>query len=247
MSKLRRTDETCVQAWNWFLGRWLMAYSTKEQIRLLTGWDSNIISDANLDSIISLADRLIAKAFSTKVYRERITTGNIDGSNTEFKVKHAPIADTNFDSSVDENDVEVYYATWTDDEHNLDFGSAQTVSSVEADNGIVNVATAPTTTTAEAGLYITYSYTSPHVDYNLIVLAANYLAVHLASYRVQGEAADYSQIEASFLRRDIAGAPDEWMRKAIMALNAALGTDKFGIGFRAVGVEDYGSNVYHSR
>ncbi len=215
-----------------------MAYSTKTQIRLLTGWDKNVISDDLLDLFIALADRLVAKAFSTKVYRERITTGNIDGSNTEFKVKHAPIADIDFDSDVNKDDVEVYYATWTDDEHNFDYGTAQTVTSVEAHNGIINMTTAPTTTTAEAGLYVTYSYTSPHVDYNLIVMAADYIAAHLGSYHVQGEAADYSQTEAAFLRRDVAGAPDEWMRKAIMALNGALGTDKFGIGFRAVKVDE---------
>lgn len=215
-----------------------MAYSTVTQIRLLTGWDKNIISDALLESIITLADRIVSKAFSTKVYRERITTGNIDGSNTEFKVRHAPIADTDFDSDVDKEDVEVYYATWTDDEHNFDYGSAQEVSSIEAHNGIINVTTAPTTTTAEAGLYVTYSYTSPHVDYNLIVMAADYISAHLASYHVQGEAVDYSQTEAAFLRRDVAGAPDEWMRKAIMALNAALGVDKFGIGFRAVKIDE---------
>jgi hypothetical protein len=222
-----------------------MAHATVTEVRALTGWDGKTISDTNISNFIPFADRLVSRTFATKVYRERLI-GNIDGQNTEFKVAHFPIADIDFDSDVDSNDVEVFFATLSD-QGNLLYGSAQNVSAVEDHNGIIRVTTAPTSITADAGVFASYSYTSPHIDYASIATAASYIVAHMASYLIQGEAPDYQVTEATFLRRDVAGAPDEWMRKAIMFIYSALGNDSKGIGFRAIKANNpYSSNSPNS-
>ena len=44
--------------------------------------------------------------------------------------------------------------------------------------------------------------------------------------------------EDAFLRRDIAGAPDEWMRLCYSLINEAVGDGNDGIGFRLGKVDE---------
>lgn len=140
--------------------------------------------------------------------------------------------------SADASDVEVFYATEDDSTGWRELGSKQAVSSIQDQDGIIVMTTAPTTTTAEAGVYGSYSYVSRTMDWNLVNSASCYMAAHIASFIISGNAPNFKQIEDSFARRDIAGAPDEWLRLALSILINAVGEGPDGIGFRRVETRD---------
>lgn len=131
-------------------------------------------------------------------------------------------------ATLDIEDVDVYYGT-LDTDNELVYGSRQTLTAVNKREGRVTVSTAPTTTTAREGVFATYRSTVENIDYNLIKDAATYVLAHLCSFKIAGEAPDYGATEATFLRRDIAGAPDEWLRLAITTINLALGSQQVGL------------------
>jgi len=135
--------------------------------------------------------------------------------------------------SPDISDMQVYYATNDDNTGFIEYGTANTITSFQAQEGIVTMTTAPTTTTAEAGVYGTYAYVSREMDWVLVNTAACYMAAHLCSFKIAGSAPNYSSIEDSFMRRDLAGAPDEWLRLCYSILDEAVGL-KGGVGFRSV-------------
>ncbi len=132
-------------------------------------------------------------------------------------------------------DVEVFYATTDDTSGFVELGSSQTITSFQDASGIITMATAPTTTTAEAGVFANYSYVTRGMDWNLVNPAACYMAAHLASFIIAGKAPNYSAIEDSFARRDLAGTPDEWLRLSLSLLMEAVG-EVGGVGFRVVDV-----------
>ncbi len=139
--------------------------------------------------------------------------------------------------SPDTADVIVYYATEDSNKVRV-LGSAQAVTSLLRDEGSITMTTAPTTTTAIAGVFCNYSYVSDHMDWNLVPTAAVYMAAHLASFIISGNAPNYNTIEDGFMRRDLAGAPDEWLRLCYSILANAVGEDATGIGFRRVETEE---------
>ncbi len=138
--------------------------------------------------------------------------------------------------SPDIADVSVFYATTDDDSGFLEYGSSNTIASFQAQSGIITMSTAPTTTTAESGVFATYAYVSRSMDWNLVNPAACYVAAHLASFIIAGKAPNYAVIQDSFARRDLAGAPDEWLRLAIGLLNDAVGEEAIGMRVVDVGV-----------
>jgi len=116
------------------------------------------------------------------------------------------------------------------------------VTAITARSGRIELTTAPTkndnsSTGAEGGVYADYSYTSPNTDWELINPASCYMAAHLVSLKVSGSAPNYGSIEEGFMRRDLAGAPDEWLRLCYSLITQAIGEDG-GIGFRTVEVKD---------
>ncbi len=133
-------------------------------------------------------------------------------------------------------DTVVFYSTLDANGRKI-LGSAQTVSSVLRDEGSITMNTAPTVVTAKGGVFCNYSYVSDNMDWNLINPAACYLAAHISSFIIAGNAPNYTSIQDSFLRRDIAGAPDEWMRLCYSLLDEAVGDDSTGIGFRIADVD----------
>lgn len=138
----------------------------------------------------------------------------------------------------DTADFEVFYATTDDNSGFTEYGSAQTVASVQPQSGIITMNTAPTTSTAEAGVFANYAHVSGNMDWNLVNPAACYMAAHLSSFIVAGKAPNYRNIEDSFARRDLAGAPDEWLRLSLSLLMEAVGESAGGIGFRNVQTKD---------
>lgn len=131
-------------------------------------------------------------------------------------------------NTLDITDVDVYYATLDTDMERI-YGTRQTLTAVANREGRVTVGTAPTSTTASEGIFINYRSIVENVDMNLVKDAANYILAHLASFKIAGEAPDYVSTEATFLRRDIAGSPDEWLRLAISTINLALGSQQIGL------------------
>lgn len=136
--------------------------------------------------------------------------------------------------SLDIADIEVFYATTDDSTGWTEYGSAQTITSIQDKEGIITMATAPTSSTAEAGVFASYAYVSKNMDWNLVNPAACYMAAHIASFIISGQAPNYDAIADSFARRDLAGAPDEWLRLSLSLLINAVGEDSSGIGFRCV-------------
>ena len=70
-----------------------MGYASIGLYRKLTNQNKSITSDAVLNAIIPIADRLVNKLIATRVALEKLD-GKIDGSNTDFRTRFAPIADT---------------------------------------------------------------------------------------------------------------------------------------------------------
>jgi len=145
--------------------------------------------------------------------------------------------------SPDSSDIKVYYATQDDDTGWIEFGSVQTVTSIQGDEGIITMTSAPTTITAESGVFGSYSYVSEEMDWTLVNSAACYMAAHLASMKIAGTAPNYEAIADVFARRDLAGAPDEWLRLSYSLLINAVGEGKTGIGFRNIQTKDLANNL----
>lgn len=190
--------------------------------------DINLLDMGTSGTPVITALDYIYIEFNVPTTADTITAGNLMMDNWVLEDIDSP----------DASDVEVYYATNDDTTGYLEYGSAQTVTSYQAKEGIVTMTTAPTTTTAEAGVYCSYAYTSKNIDWNLINPAACYLAAHIASFIIAGKAPNYTAIEDVFARRDIAGAPDEWLRLSLSLLMQAVGYDSTGIGFRSVDIKD---------
>ena len=136
-------------------------------------------------------------------------------------------------------DVEVFYATTDDSSGFFELGSAQTIASFQAASGIITMFTAPTTSTAEAGVFANYSYVSRGMDWSLVNPAACYMTAHLASFVIAGQAPNFAIIEDSFARRDLAGTPDEWLRLSLSLLMNAVG-EVGGVGMRVVESDVHG-------
>lgn len=155
-------------------------YATLLGLRLVSHFTEADISDSDVNSLISDADRAILKLATIEIYDEELE-GGIDGVNKIFTTEHKPIADINFDKTITKDDVTVYLVV-NDDEGNEE--SAETeVSEVNARDGIVTLATAPTTVTAEVGVTIDYRYYKSEVDFDMLSLAANYYLAHLCEMR----------------------------------------------------------------
>lgn len=161
-----------------------MAYSSLPAFRSLTHFTESEIPDSEVSALIPEADRAILRLATIEVYDEQLT-GDIDGVNKLFMTKHKPIADTDFDSDVDSSDVSVWLVDY-DSEQNPVHTSVQ-ASSVNARDGIITLASAPTTSNAEVGVFADYRYYKMPVDYDMLKLAANYYLAYLVEMKVRGD------------------------------------------------------------
>lgn len=182
--------------------------------------DMGSTASPNIEAI----DYLFIK-FNVPTTADVITAGDLIMDNWRVESPDTP----------DINDVDVYYATLDTDEQRV-YGSRNVLTAVNAREGRVTVSTAPTTTTAAEGIYATYVSTVEDVDMEMVKDSACYLLAHLCSFKIAGEAPDFTNTEDAFLRRDIAGAPDEWLRMAISIMNTLLGSKK--IGLRVIKTKD---------
>jgi len=189
----------------------MCAYATTVLFRRVTHFSVSDISDTDLGNLIAEADRAIVRLTTTEVWLEELE-GNIDGSNVDFRTKHIPIADSDASGTIDGSDVSVYYATYDDTTGWRELGTAKTVTSIQAETGIITMETAPTSSTAEAGVWAIYRYdTHGKTDYDVLALAASYYLGYLVASKLRGETPNRSQTapEAAYLRRDLIGG--DWL------------------------------------
>ena len=221
-------------------------YCTLTEFRSISPFSKSEMSDVDVIALMPIASRIVHRKIVTKRLLVRDFIGPVDGTNTIFYVKQRPLADMNMDSSVDEDDVQVFYAT-LDSNNRRVYGSAQTVSSVDARSGRVTMSTAPTSITAIDGVYMTYGTTVEDLDYSEVRTAANYLLAHLVSVKVRGETPNYTMIEAAFVRMNAAGInprfTDKWQQSflttAVDIIREIMGTGRSGgIGFARVDAEE---------
>lgn len=161
-----------------------MAYATDAQLRAITHFSTSEISVSDVTTLVPLADNALMRLATILATDERLS-GGIDGVNTIFTTAHKNIADTDFDSDVDGDDVTVYLVDY--DSENNPVHTATTVTTVNARDGIITLATAPTTIDAEVGVYADYRYYMEPIDYVSLKLAASYYLAHLAELKVQGK------------------------------------------------------------
>ncbi len=188
-----------------------MAYATSVLFRRLTHFSVSDISDTDVTNLIAEADRAITRMTTTEVWLEQLD-GTIDGSNVDFRTKYIPIADADASGAIDGDDVTVYYATYDATTGWVELGTADAVTSIQAETGIITVTTAPTTTTAEAGVFAIYRYdTHGKTDYDMIALAATYYLAYLVASKITGDTPKLHMIEdAPYIRRDTIGA--DWLK-----------------------------------
>lgn len=191
-------------------------------------FDFDLVNDMraeNSPTITALVHAFIA--FEVAASSDTITSGNLIMDFWRLEDIDSP----------DTDDVTVFYVTLDANGRKV-LGSGQAVTSLLADEGSITMTTAPTTTTAKGGVFGSYAYVSEDMDWNLVNPAACYMAAHLASFIISGDAPNYTSIQDGFMRRDIAGAPDEWLRLCYSLLIQAVGEGSDGVGFRTVDVDE---------
>ncbi len=177
-----------------------MAYASTAGFRAVTNFKDSDITDTDVTTMITFADMAILRLATTEIYMEELE-GDIDGVNVDFRVKHAPIADNDMDGDVDNSDVTVYYATFDDVTNFRELGTSKTVSSVSANDGIITMSVAPTTSTAEAGVFAVYRYFPSTVfNYDVLKLAANYYLAWLVANKIAGITPDLEMIQNPNIR-----------------------------------------------
>src|SRR3990167_6454601 len=223
-------------------------YCSLAVFRDISPFSANEISDNEVIRLMPIVSKIIRNKITTRHLLERNFEGPVDGSNKIFYAKKTPIGDRDMDGDVDENDVDVFYATL--DANNVrNYGTAKTVSSVDARGGRVTMVTAPTSVTAIDGVYLSYYSTIEDIDYDDVRLAANYLLAHYAFLKIKGETPNYNTIDAPYLRANTAGSIglpyDAWkypyLKSALEIIREILGKTSKGIGFsnvKAVRFED---------
>ncbi len=184
---------------------------TKDEFRKVTHFSKDYISDGDLNFLLNRATDSVKKVISSLTWLEK-TEGDIDGSNKEFKVKNTPIADANLDKSYNTEDVDVFFAKYDDSTNFIEYGTKKNISNIQDKEGIITVDTSPTSTTAEAGVFVTYrTWNKTDLSYDQIFLAIYYYCAYLVKNKLEGTAPDFNLIGASYLRRDAVGG--DWLKK----------------------------------
>ncbi len=185
-----------------------MAYATLAKFRAVTNFTVSEILDVDVTALIADADRAVVRLTTTEFYLERLE-GNIDGTNVDFRTRFRPLADTDASGTVDGSDVTVFYATFDSVTNYKEYGSSQTVTSVQDKEGIITMQTAPTTTTAEAGVFGIYRIDSPgDTSFDIYNLAACYYLGYLVAQKLRGSVNRHFSIEKE-LRENIVAT--DWL------------------------------------
>ena len=162
-----------------------MSWSNSAVMRRVSGYTVEDINDTEAARLVGDADRAVLNLATVFVYNEKLK-GSINGSNVYFRTKHRPIADSDFDGSVDDSDVTVYRV---DRGPGLDKHTSYTeatVTLVNARSGVIVLTVAPTVANAEIGIYADYRYLKGSLTAETLTLAANYYLAYLCACSISG-------------------------------------------------------------
>jgi len=158
-------------------------YGSVALFRQLSKITSDDMSDAEVEDMLEVASLVVLDDLSVLRKLETMT-GEINGSNTVFYTRFKPIADCNFDKSIDASDITVY--GWEEDEEGNITLTVLSVSDITPELGKVTLASAPSTDYDK--IVATYRFyvigTTP--SWSLVDLATVYYAIHLAYVTLKG-------------------------------------------------------------
>lgn len=154
----------------------MTSYCSTTDVRLMIGistlsTDPDWISNETLQNYIDKSGPLLLRDISVLKVDE-VLSGNIDGSNTTFETSCYPIADQDYDSTINANDVTLY--SWTDSD-DPSTKSELTISTVYANDGkiVVNAAISSDVDQVTASYRF---YRQDSMDFSALVTAQSYLA-----------------------------------------------------------------------
>jgi len=151
-----------------------MGYVTLPECRLFTGLTLTDISNEDLQTFINMAGTIIAGDLTIDVKDEE-AVGDINGTNSTFKVSNYPIADTNTDSVVNSSDLTVY--SWSD-ASNPATKSTVAVTTVYPREGYIVLTTAPVASIAKVTVDYAFTYEDA-LSWDMIKLACSYMTAYL--------------------------------------------------------------------
>ena len=179
----------------------------------------DILSTEASDSVLEVhsnrAQEMVLKDISSYRTHEEMTdlngfTPNKDGSNKKFYVRNVPVADTDFDLTVDGDDLTVYEWSNEDDETTA---SVVSVTSVNADTGLVQLTTAPASSIQK--VTCSYRFHLSQVNNTILQIATAILAgllwiqkdrilmpdrVSVGAYKWQYTSPAYKKLYEQYLR-----------------------------------------------
>ena len=117
-------------------------YSDPAEVRREIGLKAGDVPDDDILPFLNRAQKEVLDQIAVYQFEED-TVGSIDGDNTTFRLKHYPVADSNFDRLVGTADVEVY--KWGDKD-TIETKETVTVSTLYPDQGIMVLSSAPANT-----------------------------------------------------------------------------------------------------
>ena len=162
-----------------------MVWTTADDVRLLTGLTTTQIDDADLNSLIEVAQKEVLLNINQNVTREPVEfiddtrKNEINNSNTIFYIKNWEgnfISDYDFDLTVDTSDVVVVSV----DSDGIE--TSETVDSIVYSAGKFVLSTAPD----EVDLLVSHAYSAfdPVTPDPLLKLATEFLAASYAYMRI---------------------------------------------------------------
>lgn len=150
-------------------------WTTAESVRRMNGFpldtnDPNFAEDLTLNYYVDRAQEAVLTDISILV-RDEQTSGSINGSNTYFFCTNKPIADSNFDKSINSLDVTIYgWGSLAD----LNTKTSLSVSAIDYLDGRITMSSAPSST-FEA-LTIDYRHSKYEINFTLLDVATAYMA-----------------------------------------------------------------------
>ena len=159
-----------------------MTWADKDKIRKLIGLCVEEVPDYILDELISNSDIKVRE--DTALLANGVDlTGDIDGTNKEFRTPTFPIMDSNFDKVVDASDITVWSIIY-DDDTGFPTKTELTVNSIDYFTGVLELSSAPSSDVDY--VVAKYYYLTKLYSYDTLTLASNYYAAYLILLNLLG-------------------------------------------------------------
>jgi len=172
-------------------------YCTEDDVRKRLHLKPGRADDEELRYWISEAQLELLRDISIEVIDER-ADGNINGSNTTFSVDYKPLADIDYDGTINANDVEVY--AWGDRDDPTT-KSSLTVSTIYPSYGTIVLSSAPASTFDQ--VTVNYRYYPNTINFSLAKVATRELTAYkfvLAKYLLIPERLAHGPVRYTFGR-----------------------------------------------